>query len=724
LATVPRRERFEVFLACTLPFSHEAPNVESSANALPPELFVGREEELRRLRSTDPDSAFLVYGGRQFGKTSLLKRVQAEMDAQADRGHKAVWLDMRTEQAQDLTPRLVRALRGSVLTQRQAVTTTLDVVLGHIGDWLDAEQGRRLLVLVDEADDFFESDARDDYRVTGRLKEAMTHSSGRFKVVFAGLDNVQRMATRKNQPLLHLGRSICVGPLTGKDARAARDLVQRPLTAIGFDVPNEVATAVLSRTCHYPHLTQILCSHLARALQDRAQRRVDGEAYPPLLVTCQDVEDTWHTADVQAEFYDRLRRTLELDPRYDGLALTLAWMIHRGEVDFATGVTTADLLARAAEKHPLSPELFTRDDDERRAILDEMVGMGLLRPVNGTAPVSYTFRSRQVFTLLGRVEQVQQRLNESAARTRRPTAGRDQLHRLLSDATLAAPSPLRRSDEDELLWQPHGVGVVFGFEMAGLDQVQAGLSACLSQEVNVASYENHENAVARIQEFALSRSGRAVNVLVVPPECPWEPSWVLNAHERLGALTSPELPVRVVFVGDARRYWLWLQAESRPPADLPQVLLRPWSVTEVAEWLRQADVSGKLDDDDLRQAAEEVREVTGGWYEPLRGMAGPLNADLASYTAVCLEQINRPDAPPPQVELPDAVEQMLAAWPVGAGDLTVERLVSLAGLAPAIAERALLWASDLGLLRPAATAGFIQVDRLFSAALWPPGADG
>ena len=46
-----------------MPYSYYQPYVPSSSNKLPPEMFMGRVDELNKIK--DPQGIHLLYGGRQ-----------------------------------------------------------------------------------------------------------------------------------------------------------------------------------------------------------------------------------------------------------------------------------------------------------------------------------------------------------------------------------------------------------------------------------------------------------------------------------------------------------------------------------------------------------------------------------------------------------------------------------------------------------------------------------
>jgi hypothetical protein len=103
-----------------------------------------------------------------------------------------------------VTPRAARKGRSSHETVRAGVL-----------DWLSADGRHRLLILLDESDGFFETDAP-RFLETNRLKDLgqLSGVEGRAKVVFAGLHSVQRFAKMSNNTFKHLAqRPTVIGPL-------------------------------------------------------------------------------------------------------------------------------------------------------------------------------------------------------------------------------------------------------------------------------------------------------------------------------------------------------------------------------------------------------------------------------------------------------------------------------------------------------------------------------
>lgn len=82
-----------------------------------------------------------------------------------------------------------------------------------VREWLGKRPGRQMLLLLDEADAFFEKDRLAGFNVTSALRDLTVETDRRFKPVFAGLRNVQKLARDPNSPIAHLGAPLVVGPL-------------------------------------------------------------------------------------------------------------------------------------------------------------------------------------------------------------------------------------------------------------------------------------------------------------------------------------------------------------------------------------------------------------------------------------------------------------------------------------------------------------------------------
>ena len=108
-----RDSRMPTLFACTIPFTYVQPYV-TTAGLVPPEMFYGREQEIHEI--IEPYGAVFIYGGRQLGKTALLRAVERRSHRPKE-GSYAVWIDLKGEgigydrDAVEIWPAIWRVLR-------------------------------------------------------------------------------------------------------------------------------------------------------------------------------------------------------------------------------------------------------------------------------------------------------------------------------------------------------------------------------------------------------------------------------------------------------------------------------------------------------------------------------------------------------------------------------------------------------------------------------------
>jgi hypothetical protein len=397
-----------------LPFSSVNPYLRQKRGVVAPEMFYGRDQERRSV--LDPDGTQLVFGGRGLGKSALLNSAAEQFRAQTKTAGErtAVYLDLkavgiRTDSAinQDA---IWDALHGALTrcevlaparnTRRMSVR---DQVQGGVQAWLDADPRRRLLVLFDEADQFFEADMP-EFQETTRLKSLGQENNGRVKVVFAGLHSVQRYAKRaRNAPFGHMAqRPTVIGPLRPQHAS---NLLTRPLAALGFGFADpDLVNRVLGYCSYQPFLLQIFANRLVEAMHDKRGVAPLGAGEPPYVITRADVEAVVDQADLRADISAAFHETLNLDHRYGVIAHVLAHHAHEHGLD-------ARLTDTQLREECLSywPSGFAKLDVEGfRAYLQEMTGLGVLAPNNDGR--GWHLRSSNVLRMVGTREDIQSQL--------------------------------------------------------------------------------------------------------------------------------------------------------------------------------------------------------------------------------------------------------------------------------------------------------------------------
>ncbi|MFF4652636.1 hypothetical protein [Streptomyces sp. NPDC001380] len=412
-ARAPRS--FRAVQRVTLPWTGYTPYTPHVAGLVPPEVFKGRAEEMREVLR--PDGSIFLFGGRQLGKSSLLRQaVEVFQKADPDR-HIAVYVDLLKADIGHAEPPdgiwrvlLAELKRRGVISGSISDHGPVDTIADKIRQWIEAESGRRILLLADEADAFLTADAQAVYtgggqstfRTVKRLQRLMEDTNRTFKVVFAGLHQVQRFNHLVNVVTAHGGPGVLVGPLK---PQAAVALVEEPLAAVGltFERP-DLVWHILGITNYQANLVQIFCDHLVAYMQQRAMPA--GGRHAP--ITWDDVQAVANLERVRELIAERLRYTINLEDRYRVLALLIA--LRSLEHGYAHATRPGELLEEA---HRIWREGFPLNSERQLTIyLDEMVGLGLLIKLP-TQERAYAMRSPNVVNMLGTRNELESELNDT-----------------------------------------------------------------------------------------------------------------------------------------------------------------------------------------------------------------------------------------------------------------------------------------------------------------------
>lgn len=621
--------RLTALFACTLPFTDTQPWAETGTP--PPEMFFGRQLELRDVETLDGGGAHLIYGGRQLGKTALLRQVERNGDGNASTiacyvsiAQLGVASEVRALWT-ILTDELSR--RGVVFPMKGADPARAFATA--VRNWLNDVPARRIILLLDEADEFFRNDREGSatsapFAVTRALSELANNTSRRFKPVFAGLRNVQKLARDPNSPLAHLGTPRVIGPLMrGQERRHAEQLVRWPFSALGYRLSDEVVTRILAFANYYPSLIQVVCQRLLRGVRER-----QGNAGPPWDVTMEQVAAVLETRDLRAATYERFRITLELDQRYLLITLVMAELSRDNPHMLAAGIDAHELREYAAS---VWPEGFPADfsDDAFDALLSEMVGLGLLRDIHGT---HFALRSANLAHLIGSAEKIKADIAAFYNRPAPPEADPAQARRAIA----AWPSLLTSQQEGVLLsdLSPNrrstaapGCIVLGGIALAHIASAETAIRTAVEASKKLPAHEQISiSNVARVDPSQIgtlvARRADAARpaIWIIKPDTEWTAETVAAAASALAALPPRSVPTRLVFIADAARAWDWCGAPGRqalleaedPRARVGELSAGPWSRTALDLWLKEHT--------ELTLPPEEILARTGGWDRAIHAL--------------------------------------------------------------------------------------------------------
>jgi hypothetical protein len=601
--------RLQTLFNCALPFTFVEPYA-TTAGLVPPEIFYGRKQE--RDSIINQMGSCFIYGGRQLGKTALLRSVERDFHAPQEQ-RIALFLDLKADgigihkSIEDIWSLLAEEFKKLGIIPRN-ITTNIGAkaLLGNLQTWLEEDKSRRILLLLDETDKFLESDGQNHFNQTSRFKGLMDQTERRFKVVFAGLHNVQRTTRLENHPLAHYGEPLCIGPLLENgEWREARALIKRPLASIGYELSDDLVTRILSQTNYYPSLTQLYCQELLREVNKNHLRIYERNKIPPYEISDYQVDEAYQSQNLRKAIRDRFLWTLQLDQRYEVIAYSIAYESLTSQEGMVNGFSVSWI--QNVVLSWWSEGFQGKSTDEFRALLEEMVGLGILRE---TSKGQFALRSPNVVLLLGTESEIEEQL----LRSREPSLEYDAaIFRPVLRNDLSRPSPLTVQQESVLRKREHGVSIIVGCPAAGLHELKDSLLSAVGQEFFIPINEVSEISIFTQQLGNLDKRERSIDgttIVFVSSTCAWDLKWVERSQEKVQKLTSKKSFVRVVFVANPQKLWDLVSTNSLMSLESQGIIpisLNPWHDAALQQWLEDCDLALS------KENREKITEITGNW---------------------------------------------------------------------------------------------------------------
>ncbi|WP_423208932.1 hypothetical protein E2976_02040 (plasmid) [Paracoccus yeei] len=615
VSTTPR---LRTLFDCALPFGRFE-SYTTSAGKLPPEMFFGRQQEISLIMSQESDGC-LVYGGRQLGKSALLAHV-CELYHNKGKDFIVQWEPVKSLGAVNNPAGNIWAVIGKKLEEFGIVpsrTTAQETVVQSIRRWLSDDPTRRIILLLDETDNFMSAEARNGYMNLVPLKSLMEETFKRFKVVFAGLHNVRRMLEAPNSPLAHLGKPICIGPLntSRNDKESAEALVIEPMRAAGFVFQNPAAVdQILAYVNHYPSLVQTFCKGLLEHLRRQGSTLGEGPHWqiPNEMLSKGEGFDS-----ISKEIRDKFQLTLDLDPRYALIANVMGLILaERGEEQVLHSGMTADQIREETLKH--WPEQIEQVGHAGfKALIEELSELGVLsRIASSDGSARFVLRTRQVAQMLGQEQEIVEalvHLHEREAEVdydpssyRKPYEPNGEVKR---DGSDIRRSPLSDGQIQNLL-DPERPGCHFvaGLPIMGLREVPVAIEKILAAagnrwdkmtQVTCTVIANDRELRREVDNSKVTKGMSQVRLLFVQARAE-------DIHKII-AYAEKQPPVRS---GDLRPVFL-LDPSVEVLRDIAvqrqALILTPWGHEMLRAYLQEVEANA-LDTPDLRR---EILKLTGG----------------------------------------------------------------------------------------------------------------
>ena len=388
--------------AISMPFTYYQPYTVGSSTATAPELFSGRKEEL--LSVERPDGANLIYGGRQLGKTAILRKAVNETH-DPENGRYAFAIDIKEKNCKDAALKVSRWLHTEGIFTENQITDDWEMLAIYIRKSIIDKSISYLLLMLDEADCFIDDCRNVDYAPFVSLKDVQQSTNGRFKFVLAGLHNIvkfkREVALGKNSVIAHLS-SINVKPF---DYETAKTLLREPLSYIGFefDDDDESFMQICAATNYYPGLLQMFCHKLIESLKTNYGGYSEYES-PGYKVTTRHISKVLADKEFMAAIKEKFEITLRLGERnyYYILALLLAMLYDDNET--AEGYDL-DAIINSADRMGVD-SLKDLSREHINALLEELCDLNILKKIDSC----YAFRTRSFRDLLGTKAEMEDQL--------------------------------------------------------------------------------------------------------------------------------------------------------------------------------------------------------------------------------------------------------------------------------------------------------------------------
>ena len=386
-------------LQIIMPYAYYQPYVAESSKAMPSELFIGRKEELKKIK--DVNGVNIVYGGRQLGKSALLMKAKKDVDNN-ESGDRAVYIDIKGLDYEKTALKISQELVLAKILKDSDITSDWRTLSMSIRKRLmsDVNPIHYFLLLLDEADAFIKSCQSVKYEPFDALKDIQSAGEGRFKFVVAGLRDVVRFdraaALSDNSVLPQLG-SLTVKPFKFAEAK---ELLEYPLFYLGYRFKDDQDTdalvaAILGHTNSFPGMIQLYCTKLIEAMKKGYAGYAEADT-PPYNVSEDHIKKILGEKHLQEEIRQKYFITLTVgdDNYYLLIAMITAYLYNSDDGDVK--VTPADVLQFARDYD--IKDIASLTIENVTALMEEMRELNVLQH-NGEH--GYRFTRYSFYQMMG-----------------------------------------------------------------------------------------------------------------------------------------------------------------------------------------------------------------------------------------------------------------------------------------------------------------------------------
>ena len=401
----------DTLLSLVMPFARYQPYIWSPRIPLPPEMFIGRENEINEVMNHG--GVNIVCGGRQLGKSALLKMACRKVDGNHD--ERAIFIDIDDKNYREAALLTSRELSDKNFFSEPVETDDWEELTRAIRNRLASDTPTKIpyfLLTLDEADKFIESCAENNYAPIVALAKTQQedYNGSRFKFVIAGLRNIirfEREKTFSNNSILPTLKSLTVKPFGVEDARK---LLEVPLRYLGLYFPDNkkdsLILTILETANYFPSLIQLYCEKLVKALFEPSYAGYDANT-PIYRISDDHIKKILADREFTEDIKNKIEITLRLgeDKYYYVIANLLAHLYYnKGNVN---GYSPRDILTAAEAFGLIKEPLLPNAEEKVCALMEELCELNILRK---TGEANYLFSRRRILRIVGTLNEVEDAL--------------------------------------------------------------------------------------------------------------------------------------------------------------------------------------------------------------------------------------------------------------------------------------------------------------------------
>lgn len=404
-----------MLMALIMPFTYYQPYVYKSADPMPPEMFKGRKTQLEKIKS--PTGVNIVYGGRQLGKSALLKKAKDDINKNGNENEIAVFIDIKDCDCKETAKKIFETLCDEKILKKDIeISDNWNDLARAVKKRLKSDHPTKisyLLLLLDEADTFISSCKDIKYAPFNALKDIQQNADpGQFKFVIAGLRNIVKFdkerAIGDNAVLPHL-ESMTVTPFNPSEAR---ELLAIPLHYLGLRFPKDkeyLIYLILATTNYFPGLIQMYCAKLLEAMHKDDYAGYSEADTPAYEISENHIKKVLSDPDFIDQIREKYEITLGLTDKdnkyYYIIALAIAWLHHNKKN--ISGYSPEDV--KDFCKDWGFDKIANMKTQELTVLLNELKELNILR---NTGENRYWFARYNFFQLMGTKEKVDDKIFE------------------------------------------------------------------------------------------------------------------------------------------------------------------------------------------------------------------------------------------------------------------------------------------------------------------------